>query len=374
MKTFRWLAIACITAAVLSPALVRAQGTLTTSGASAEVKFPTAINFSVKASSATPVTYARLRYSVEQESFARVISEAIVPFTPAASVNLAWTLDMRRVGGLPPGTVLRYWWVLRDASGNQVETQPATVEFQDNRYKWQTVTDGLINIFWYSGSQSFGNEMLATAKDALSRLGSSTGARITRPIKMYIYASTQDLLGALMFPQEWTGAVTFSQFGIIAAGINQSNLDWGKSAIAHELTHLTVHQVTSNPYNDLPRWLDEGLAMYNQGTLDVSFSTALANAVKSGSLISVRSLASPFSADTNLAALSYAESFSIVDFLISQYGQDKMHQLLLVFHDGSTYDDALKSVYGFDMTGLDALWKARVDQMFKPSSPAGVTA
>jgi hypothetical protein len=34
-----------------------------------------------------------------------------------------------------------------------------------------------------------------------------------------------------------------------------------------------------------------------------------------------------------------------------------MNQLLNVFHQGASYDDALKQVYGFDQGGLDVLWR-----------------
>jgi hypothetical protein len=34
-----------------------------------------------------------------------------------------------------------------------------------------------------------------------------------------------------------------------------------------------------------------------------------------------------------------------------------MNQLLDVFQQGSTYDQALEQVYGFDQDGLDTLWR-----------------
>jgi hypothetical protein len=71
----------------------------------------------------------------------------------------------------------------------------------------------------------------------------------------------------------------------------------------------------------------------------------------------VRSLSSPFSANSGQATLSYAESYSLVEFLITSYGQDKMLKLLTTFSEGSSYDGALKRVYGFDMDGLNTLWR-----------------
>jgi response regulator of citrate/malate metabolism len=71
----------------------------------------------------------------------------------------------------------------------------------------------------------------------------------------------------------------------------------------------------------------------------------------------VQTLASPFSAYSDLSYLSYAESYSIVDYLIRTFGKDKMFQLLDTFRQGSTYDGALQKVYGFDTAGLNTTWQ-----------------
>jgi hypothetical protein len=124
------------------------------------------------------------------------------------------------------------------------------------------------------------------------------------------------------------------------------------------LTHLVVHQATFSPYGQLPLWLDEGLATYSQGALDSDLRSSLNTAISQGTLISVRTLCSPFSAYTDKARLSYAESYSLVEYLLDNYGQDKMLDLLTVLKQGSTYDEALTEVYGFDIDGLDASWRA----------------
>jgi hypothetical protein len=128
------------------------------------------------------------------------------------------------------------------------------------------------------------------------------------------------------------------------------------NAITHELTHLVIHQMTYNPYNWLPVWLDEGLAMYNQESIDSVFIYYLEKALRDNTLLSVRSLSSPFSADAEISYLSYAQSYSLVEYLISTYGQNKMLELLNTFKEGSGYDEALIKVYEFDMDDLNDLW------------------
>jgi len=274
---------------------------------------------------------------------------------------------MVMIGGLPPGSSVEYWWTVEDAKGSKVETVPVQVKFNDNRYSWQSLTGGKVTIYWYQGDESFAQELMATAQQALARLAEDTGAELEKPVELYIYANAQDLQGAMIYPQEWTGGVTFTRYGVVAIGIAPANLDWGKRAIAHELTHLVINQVTLNPYIDLPTWLDEGLAMHTEGSLEAAFADSLSMAIAGNRLISVRSLASPFSAYAEESVLAYAESYSLVDFLITNYGGDKMLELLNTFRQGSSYDGALEEVYGFDMDGLDALWRAYVTTPTQPS-------
>ncbi len=366
IKKFGILAlVVCLLLVLLSPALVQAQGELAILGSSAVTEFPSRLTFNLSAQSDVNITDVRLCYSVDRTSFAEVIGEGYVEFTPAAKVDVSWALEMLKFGGLPPGATVTYWWRVTDASGSKLETAPAQVRYDDLRYAWRSLTEGEVTIYWYRGNDTFAQELMSAAQQALERLAEDTGAYLEEPAELYIYASQQDLLGAMVYPQEWTGAVTFTRYSIMAFGIAPGETSWGKTAIAHELTHLVIHQMTLNPYNSLPDWLDEGLAMYTEGLLAPGFTTYLIKAVAEGSLISVQSLSNPFSAYAEEAYLSYAESYSLVEYLISSHGQGKMLALLNTFREGSGYDGALEGVYGFDMDGLDSLWRDYVTEKYQ---------
>lgn len=357
--------VICLFLVILSPVPVQAQGELTILDSSAQAAFPSNISFSLSAESDVNITDIRLRYTVDRISFAQVISEVYIEFVPSTIVNANWTLEMVRVGGLPQGSSVDYWWVVEDSKGARVETTPALVQFDDNRYSWHSLIEDKITIYWYEGDQSFAQELMATAQQALARLTGNPGAYLEKPANLYIYANTQDLKGAMIYPQVWTGGVAFTRYGVIAIGIAPGGLEWGRRAIAHELTHLVIQQMTLNPYSDLPTWLDEGLAMHTEGALGPEYITYFNRAIAEKSLISVRSLSSSFSAYLAESLLSYAQSYSLVDFLINNYGQDKMLELLNTFKQGSSYDAALEKVYDFDMDDLDALWQGYVSGQYQ---------
>jgi len=339
-----------------APATVQAVDGLQVLDTSVQVDFPMKVNFGLSVAGAADITDIRLHYTVDRMSHAEVISEVPLKFEPAAQVDAGWTWDMRKTGGLPPGSSVSYWWTVRDAAGGEVETEPAMVRVDDTRYSWRSLSEGLLALYWYEGDEAFARELMDTAQQALVRLASDTGAELESPAEIYIYARSEDLRGAMIFPQEWTGGVAYTRFSTIAIGISPDNLDWGKRAMTHELTHLVIHQVVFNPYNDLPTWLDEGLAMSTEGPLEPVFVNMLVRAINENGFITVRSLSSPFSAYAEESLLAYAQSYSLVDFLINNYGQSRMLELLNTFRQGSGYDEALQKVYGFDMDGLNELW------------------
>ena len=130
--------------------------------------------------------------------------------------------------------------------------------------------------------------------------------------------------------------------------------------LTHELAHLLVNEATFNCFAGLDPWLSEGLAVYSEGPVSKYFQNALAGAITGEQLISVRSLSSSFPAAHSGAILSYAQSQSLVEFLIDTYGWEKMRRLLSIFKDGSTTDKALRTVYGFDRDGLNQQWKQHI--------------
>lgn len=359
IKRFLLLALVLIAFLIFTPPFIQAKGEISLLDSATEVNFPDALIFKLKVSSSTDITKTRLHYQVDRMNYATVTSEAWPKFTPAPMVETQWVWDMRKAS-LPPGAAIKYWWTVEDKAKNILITPEKTVCFADFNHPWQSLTSEQLTLFWYEGNNSFAQELMAACQQGLEKLAIDTGAHLEKPAKIYIYASTKELQKAMIFPKEWTGGVAYTEFGIIAIGIPPEQLEWGKRTVAHELAHLVVHQLTFSPYANLPTWLDEGLAMHAEGEADPYMQAWLRKAIEEDKLISVRSLSSPFSAKPEEAYISYAQSQSLVEYLIQNYGQDKIFKLLKLFKQGCTYDEALIEVYGFDAGGLDARWRASI--------------
>jgi hypothetical protein len=165
---------------------------------------------------------------------------------------------------------------------------------------------------------------------------------------------------AILYEPSWTGGLAYADHDIVIIGISERDLEWGRTTIAHELTHVLVGHLTFSCLGDVPTWLNEGLAVYGEGELDSASQSQLNEAIRSDQLLSVRSLSGGFSEVPSRAYLSYSQSYSIVKYLIETYGQDRMNSLLVALRDGSTVEDALMQVYEFDIDGLENAWRESI--------------
>jgi hypothetical protein len=217
-----------------------------------------------------------------------------------------------------------------------------------------------VRLHWYEGSQAFATDLANAAHQGLQFNETQAGLKAESPIDIYIYASSDDLKEAILYEPSWTGGQAFPDQNIVILGISEYDLEWGRDAMVHELTHVLVGHLTFSCLGDVPTWLNEGLAVYSEGELDPASERQLEDAIRDNTLLTVRSLSSGFSEVADKAYLSYSQSYSITKFLIEAHGQEKMTGLLLLLRDGLTIDEALMQIYGFNVDGLEAAWRESI--------------
>jgi hypothetical protein len=342
-------------------------------GAQAQIDFPNQITFSLQAQSDATVEVVELEYGLKESACTTDLNR-VVPddYEPDVKVNISWTWNMRRTGSLPPGARVWWRWHLVDALGRELRTETQWLTWIDGIYDWKTISTDDLVLHWYEGNESFAQMLLDAAISSQTRLEADIGARLEDQVHIYIYADTDDMCEAILFEPGWAGALAFPPSGIVIIGVNERNLEWGLDTIAHELAHVIVGNAVSHCYSVLPTWLDEGLAVYAEGELDPSLQRILEEAIAEDELFSIRSLSDGFTEHANRAYLSYAESYSIVSFLIETYGREAIHDLLETFQSGYRYNSALFQIYGFDADGLEAEWRVEVGASILTSSAEAI--
>jgi len=333
------------------------------------LNFPESATFRVAMTSDVDVTSVVLEYGNEQQTCGDVIAKAFPQFTPGKTVEAEWTWEMRQSGSLPPGAQLWWRWRLTDASGMETVTETKTATWLDDIHDWQTLqNDEFLRLHWYEGDQTFATDLAKAAYDGLIFNETQSGLKVNAPIDLYVYAGTDDLKEAILYEPSWTGGQAFPEQDIVILGISQDDLDWGRDAIVHELTHVLVGHLTFSCLGDVPTWLNEGLAVYSEGELDRNSQQQLEDAIRDDTLLTVRSLSSGFSEVADKAYLSYSQSYSVTKFLVEIYGQQKMTDLLIGLKDGLTIDEALMRTYGFNIDGLEQAWRDAIGAQPRPVS------
>jgi hypothetical protein len=331
--------------------------------------FPESAMFRATLTSEAEITSVVLEYGNEQQTCGQVIAKAFPQFTPGTTVNAEWTWEMRQSGSLPPGAQLWWRWRITDANGNETVTEPETATWLDHTHNWQTLQNGdspRVRLHWYEGDQAFANELSSVAHEGLLSNETHAGLKAESAIDIYIYANAADLQEAILYEPSWTGGQAFPEQNIVMLGISPSELDWGRKAIVHELTHVLVGHLTFSCLGDVPTWLNEGLAMYSEGELDRASARQLDDAIRNDTLLTIRSMSGGFSENSEKAYLSYSQSHSITNFLIQTYGQEKMTSLLVSLRDGLTADEALMQTYNFNVDGLEDAWRQSIGAQPRP--------
>jgi hypothetical protein len=354
LKIIRLWVLLC--ALILPIATLQAQASITVQNESVEANFPQNMRFVLEASSSgAEITEVQLLYGAERTE---VLSIVDLPVTPGAQVQVEHEVDLQ-VYYWPPGTAMVYRWVIRDSAGNVLETEPVVFDLHDERFAWSERTERNVTVYWYEGGEQFGDELMGTTTRALDNLQNILAAQIDQPVRMYVYANNSDMRSALQANEvEWVGGQANTALGIIVAAIEPGDTSEVRRIIPHELSHQVFHQAVDNPYGGDPLWLNEGLAVYNQETADANFADLVDTAAREGRLVPLEALSASFPADPDLAYQSYAQSRSMVAYIIDTYGTEKMQELLAAFREATPVEEALQNVLGLGVDELDSAWRA----------------
>ncbi|MBN1401906.1 MAG: hypothetical protein JXA74_13780 [Anaerolineae bacterium] len=318
--------------------------------------FSEQLQFGLTVEGATPIVDAVLFYGLVGEPIVRRIYPELMPGQPA---SLAYTERLER-GQFAPGTELRFWWELEAADGSRLVTAEQVMSYEHDEHDWQRMSDGQIEMLWYGDAtdRRQAEQLLAQAEQTIARLKADFGVTIPQTIDVYVYNTQRDMLPALSSRSDvydasvLTLGVALDDDTLLVLGSHRD----AEITVAHELSHIVVGIATDNAFVQVPRWLDEGLAMHAQPELPSDNRAALERAIRDDQLLSVRSMTS-YPGRAEQVDLFYGEVFGLIEFMQEAYGRDKIQALLEAFAEGQPQEQALQTALGFGLDELDARWR-----------------
>jgi hypothetical protein len=324
---------------------------------SAEIthRFGQDITFTLQGAVNSPVAEVILCFGQEGEGLVRRVYPS---FERGQRLDITH-VEVLESGQFTLGREIVAWWELHTADGAILKTEPQRRTYIDENHNWKLLQGERVDYYWYGNDARLAQRLLNTAEEVIERLADDVGVVVERRVRIYAYNTAAHMSRAIFSRSQ----VYDDRVMTLGVSVGNETLlllatySDAERIAAHELSHVIVGMVTDNPYSQVARWLDEGLAMYAEGDLPANNRQALERAVRADALLSVRSMSS-YSGRAGEVDLYYGQAHSIVTFMLEAYGRDKMRELLLVFGEGTRQEDALQRVYGLTLEELDNEWRA----------------
>ncbi|HLG75923.1 MAG TPA: peptidase MA family metallohydrolase [Ktedonobacteraceae bacterium] len=295
--------------------------------------FPKALDFQMTAhDDSSTITEAQLHlsYNTDAPDETHVVNAA----TAGATVTFHWHEDAAQNHFTPVGTIVSYSWLIHDTAGQEYNEPTQKFQVTDTRFNWQHLTQGAVQVNWYKRPTSFGQMLLTQVMASLKHITSALNERVQQPITVWVYETTDDFHGSLPpDTHEWTGGIAFPSLRQTSIVIEDNTSDRLRRDLPHELTHLVFHEGLTASI--VPTWFDEGLAVYNQSYHELEMVQSFQDALDKHALLRLSTISTDFPQDADQALLAYAQSWKLVDYMYTTFGQQGMAALLQSMHRSS---------------------------------------
>lgn len=232
------------------------------------------------------------------------------------------------------------------------------LQLRDSLDRFTTITnDRFVVRMSKSEAQVYGERVLELLDKAHLHLSQKYGYTPAEPVVVEIFDRQDDFAVRTFGIPDVAGFLGVCFGRLITANSpasqRQNPTNW-ESVLWHEFCHVITLQMTGNR---IPRWLSEGLSVYEERQRDARWGQQMTPAFQSrilnGNITPVSDLSSAFLKATSGEDLNFAyyESSMVVEFLVQQSGHEILKNILADLNNGLTINDALERHAG----GLDVL-------------------
>ena len=141
--------------------------------------------------------------------------------------------------------------------------------------------------------------------------------------------------------------------------------------VTHELAHIFLGELSGE--GRVPRWLDEGFAMYHSQEWRIGQDLAVARAVLTGSILPLSQIESVNAFKESKAQLAYTESFLAVSYLYGEFGEGTVKELVDHLSRGTSIDLAFIRTIGSNYLAFQMEFEKYVQEKYNWVSFLGDT-
>jgi hypothetical protein len=175
--------------------------------------------------------------------------------------------------------------------------------------------------------------------------------------RIYMYDTQKDYMRATGDPAWAAGQAEINSKRIQSFFSAKGFLE---NILPHEMAHIIFREMVGFNNPSIPLWLDEGVAVF-QEKKSSSVRSELAGKMLKGNFISLADLSKTNVGNIRSSPnvdLFYMESFSLVNYLVSDYGKDKFVLFCQNLRDKKDLPRALAATYSFkDLQDFEDSWR-----------------
>jgi hypothetical protein len=247
-------------------------------------------------------------------------------------------------------------------------------------------------IIKYTDNKKYAQEVITKSECHYTRIADRLGyARYTdfwtwnNRVVIYIYPDHTSYLQSTG-QMEWSEAR--ADYRKKEISMYMGNQIFLETVLPHEIAHLIFRDFVGFK-GEVPLWLDEGVAISRQEEATTTFKKQIKELYDRSALLTLKDMTTlDFKNESSktsfhhvlmkdnskgyvlmqpndFIAVFYAESASIVNFLIENYGLDRFTEFCRQLRDGKKLDEALRKTYTQEIPDIDHLekkWREYISQ------------
>lgn len=228
---------------------------------------------------------------------------------------------------------------------------------------WNKIQSDKFIVFFLDNDYANSQNILNTLTEEYPRLQQAIGSELTSSINIFL-ANSENVYKNIIgknFP-DWSSGAALPAHRAMVLKSHEANQDIHKIAI-HELTHLLIDQATQS--KPIPRWLNEGLAVYFSGEKNFASTSLISKALMTQSIIDLSDIDYVLTFHKSKARLAYQESYLAVKYLIETYGLESVRNIIKQIAIADDNDAAFTSAIGMDMYNFEYEWFQYVQDNYR---------
>ena len=197
---------------------------------------------------------------------------------------------------------------------------------------------------------------------AFEEIAYDLGIESYTDLQVYIMPTRKAFIDALKGDlPKWAGAFAVpSQHLMVIKSPRWDKSDNYSQVLIHELAHLVVHELVGA--RDLPRWIDEGTAIFYSGEDRWRTDAAVSKALATGSVLPLSEVDDVLTYHRAKADLAYQQSFSAVNYLLATYDIEALVEIIHSLKDGVSVDGAFLNATGSTLNDFEGEWRAHIQK------------